>query len=619
MKNLFFSTLSEHIGFTLLHSLWQGMIGVILIILVSRLVSSKYSTLRYWLFVSVMLIVFVANLITLSNHILRSTGTIESNPVTSLAKTLGVGEFTYTSIGLSSVTSYWLSNVQHIVPYFVMLWWLGMLTLFIRLVINLWQVRLLSRAAHLPVSDTVMEIFKRVMSRLNITKIVQLGQSKQILVPSVIGYLKPIILLPIGLVNGLTNDQVEAILLHELSHIKRNDFLINIIQSVVEVIYFFNPFIWIISKAIRDEREHACDDTAISSGISASDYAQTLAGVFNYATKRQQLALSFTSKNKLTLKRIQRIMKNQSNNNNKLLASIVFVTAITLSMYYGAQSHAPGQDISEVLADRTVMAMALPSFSNLASPLPKLIKEKSMVEEYIQQDQVVVSDTTDPKALKKRTEEYERAMDGLKATKEWQEVEQLRKVMLKEQMSIMIELGPLMEDAMRLAEESMEVDIIEIQEIEEKLERISEHMAQVEISEELQVALELSTIEIEESMRHMQVQIAEIDFGEVEKVAQVMAKEAKMYAAEAAVMAIEAEKIAAEAKKQVEAVEDFFDELKPLLIEDGYIKSSDDLDQLKFKDDSVFVNGEKVKAKDAKKYIKIRDKYFAGDDNFSMN
>jgi hypothetical protein len=388
---------------------------------------------------------------------------------------------------------------------------------------------------------------------------------------------------------------------------------------VVEVIYFFNPFMWIISKAIRDEREHACDDMAISSGISASDYAQTLAGVFNYAVKRQQFALSFASKNKLTLKRIQRIMKNQSNNNNKLLASIIFVTAITLSMYYGAQSHAPGQDIAALLPDRTVMAMALPSFSELASPLPKLIKEKSIVEEFDQQEQVVVSDTTDPKELKKRAEEYERAMDGLKATKEWQEVENLREKMVEQQMSYMKDLAPLMEHALQMAEESMELQSMELLEMEEQLERMSEVMANIHIDKKLEMAMEVNTKAIEESMRHMQEQMEAIDFGEVEKVAQVMAEEAKVYAAEAAVMAREAEKMAAEAKKQVEAVEDFFDELKPLLIKDGYIKSADDLDQLKFKDGNVFVNGEKVKAKDAKKYIKIRNKYFAEDDDFIMN
>ena len=616
MKNLFFSSLSEHIGFTLLHSLWQAMIGVILIILISRLISSKYSTLRYWLFVSVMLIVFVANLITFSNQILMPTSNNESNYGSSLT---GVTEFTGTTIALSSITNYWSSNVQYIVPYFVMLWWLGIFTLFIRLTINLWQVRLLTRENHLPVSDSVLAIFEQVKLSLNINKIVRIVQSKQILVPSVIGHLKPVILLPIGLANGLSNDQVEAILLHELSHIKRNDFLVNIIQSVVEMIYFFNPFMWIISKAIRDEREHACDDTAISSGISAPVYAETLAGVFNYAIKRQQFAMSFASKNKLTLKRIRRIMKNQSNNNNKLLASIVFVTAITLSMYYGAQSHVLGPDNSDLLPDRAVMAMAVPTFNLLSGSVNNLVEEKPLIEAFAQPKQVVESDTTDPKELKKRAEEYDRAMDGLKATKEWQEVERLREEMMKEQTHYMKDLAPLMEDALRLAEEAMELKHVEMLEIEEQLAKVSEVMENLHMDEEMQRVYEMNSRVIEESMHQMQEQLEDMDIRKIEDMAQVYAEEAKIYAFEAQSMVAEAEKMAAEAKKQVEAVENFFDELKPLLIKDGYIKSSDNLDQLKFKDDNVFVNGDKVKAKDAKKYIKIRNKYFDEDDDFIMN
>jgi beta-lactamase regulating signal transducer with metallopeptidase domain len=616
MKDLFFSSLSEHIGFTLMHSLWQGIIGVVLIIMISRFVSAKYSTLRYWLFVSIMLMVLIANIFTFSNQILGSTLINGDNPVSLTETILVTTQLTNTN---SAVTDFWSTNIQQAMPYIVMFWWLGIMALFIKLAINLWQVRQLSRANHLPVSTEVIELFERIKARLKISKIIQLVQSKQVSVPSVIGHLTPIILLPIGLVNGLSNDQVEAILLHELSHIKRHDFLVNIIQSIVEVLYFFNPFMWVISKAIRDEREHACDDMAISLGISAPVYAQTLAGVFNYAINRQQFALSFASKNKLTLKRIQRIMKNQSNNNNKLMATMVFVIAITLSMYYSAQSNAPGQAITDMQPELAAMAMVAPTFSTRTSPVLNRVKENLAIDKLFQQERIIESDTIDPKYLKKHVEELDRAMDGLKATKEWQEVEQLHEKMVEEQMSYLEDLAPLMEDALRMSEESMELQSQELLEMEEQLERMSEVMVDIQIDKTLEMAMELNTEAIEESMRHLQEQMEEIDFEEMEKVAQVMAEEAKVYAAEAAVMAVEAEKIAAEAKKHVEAIEDFFDELKPLLIEDGYIKSSKDLDQLNFKDGEVFVNGEKVKAKDAKRYFKIHDKYFDNDDDFIMN
>ena len=209
MKDLFFSSLSEHIGFALLHSLWQGIIGVVLVVLISRLIGAKFAALRYWLFVSTLLLVLMANIFTFSNQILSSTISGESQPVISFTETLLTAA--QITIPKSTVTGFWSNNIQYAMPYIVMFWWLGIIVLFIRLAINLWKVRRLSRANHLPVSMEVLDLFERLKLRLKVNKIIQLVQSKQVLVPSVIGYLKPIILLPIGLVNGLSNEQVEAI------------------------------------------------------------------------------------------------------------------------------------------------------------------------------------------------------------------------------------------------------------------------------------------------------------------------------------------------------------------------------------------------------------------------
>jgi hypothetical protein len=312
-------------------------------------------------------------------------------------------------------------------------------------------------------------------------------------------------------------------------------------------------------------------------------------------------------------------MKNQSNNNNKLLASMLFVIAITLSMYYGAQSHAPGQDISDMAADRAVMAMVVPSFNIPSIPLLKDVEKELAFKKFTQSQQLVESDTIDPKELKKRAEAYDKAMEGLKATKEWQEVEKLREKMVEEQMSYMKELTPLMEDALRLAEESMALEQLDLIEIEEHLARVSEVMKDLQIDVEIERMLELNSKVLEETMQHMEIVMEEMNLAEIEDAVQFYKQEAKVIALEAKAMALDAEKIAAEAKKQVEAVEGFFNELKPELIKDGYIKSSEDLDQLKFKDGEVYVNGKKVKAKDAKKYNKIHDKYFDGDDDFIMN
>ena len=520
MKDLFFSSFSEQIGFTLLHSLWQGIIGVVLILGISRIINTKYSSLRYWLFVSVMLLVFTANLFTFSSYITNSQLAEEANPIISFTRTLAVSQL----LNLTTTGS-WSSNFQLAIPYLVMLWWLGILGLFIRMSINLWQVRRLSTTNHLPVSAGVMDLFKQLKIRLKINNLVRIVQSKQILVPCIIGHFKPIILLPIGLVSGLESSQVEAILLHELSHIKRHDYLVNIIQSMIEVLYFFNPFIWLISKAIRDEREHASDDKAISLGISAPEYAQTLASVYNYAINRQEFTMSFASRNKLTLKRIQRIMKTQTNNNNKLIVTMIFVIAISLSIYFGAQSQAPGP-VSDTLPNRTEVAMFAPVISLPSVPVLELIKEKPVFEK-IPPPPIVKLDTIKPKELKKRAEAYERAMEGLKATKEWQEVERLRVDMAMEKIHYLKELEPIMEKVLRMAEQNIEIDAIKRIAIEEHLAMVEEVMANVVIDLDIQEAMEINMKAIEESVRHMQLKMVAINIEEMKHWPKSMLKKLK--------------------------------------------------------------------------------------------
>ena len=92
-----------------------------------------------------------------------------------------------------------------------------------------------------------------------------------------IGWLRPVILLPISVMTGLDEDQLRAILAHELAHIRRYDYLVNILQSAIEVILFYHPAIWWLSHRIRAERENCCDDLAVACCGDTLLYARTLA------------------------------------------------------------------------------------------------------------------------------------------------------------------------------------------------------------------------------------------------------------------------------------------------------------------------------------------------------
>src|SRR6185295_5988417 len=100
--------------------------------------------------------------------------------------------------------------------------------------------------------------------------------------PTVVGWLRPVVLVPVGALAGLPADQVEALLLHELAHIRRHDYLVNILQSVAEALLFYHPAVWWVSGHIRTERELCCDDAAVSASGDALTYARALAQLESY-------------------------------------------------------------------------------------------------------------------------------------------------------------------------------------------------------------------------------------------------------------------------------------------------------------------------------------------------
>ncbi len=142
---------------------------------------------------------------------------------------------------------------------------------------------------------------------LGIKSKVQVWMSAHVDVPSVTGFLKPIILLPAAIINHLTVNQAEAILLHELAHIKRNDYLVNLVQAGIELLLFFNPFVALLGKATRKERENCCDDWVLNYRYNQFDYASALLVLEEQRTCKLSFAMAATDNKKNLLLRIKRL------------------------------------------------------------------------------------------------------------------------------------------------------------------------------------------------------------------------------------------------------------------------------------------------------------------------
>ncbi len=173
----------------------------------------------------------------------------------------------------------------------------------------------------------------KISELLNIKHKVGIYVSELVKSPLTIGFLKPLILIPIASINNLTTYQLEAVILHELAHIKRADYIINIIQSIIEITLFFNPFTQLLGKIIKRERENSCDDWVLQFQYDASTYAEALLRIA-YMQQTPAFAMNAGGNEKDLLWRVKRMLNQKEKTfqyRNRLLA-LLLITGLLSSV-----------------------------------------------------------------------------------------------------------------------------------------------------------------------------------------------------------------------------------------------------------------------------------------------
>ena len=186
------------------------------------------------------------------------------------------------------------------------MWVAGVSGLSLRLLGGWLHIHGLIRHHTRTVAGRGMEGLERLKGRMRIRGTVRLLESIQVQVPMAVGWLRPVILLPATALTGLPPDQIEAILAHELAHIGRYDYLVNLVQSMVETLLFYHPAAWWISGRIRVEREHCCDDRAVEICGDRVLYARALAALEERRGASWLLAVS--ARDGTLLERIRRLL-----------------------------------------------------------------------------------------------------------------------------------------------------------------------------------------------------------------------------------------------------------------------------------------------------------------------
>jgi beta-lactamase regulating signal transducer with metallopeptidase domain len=215
--------------------------------------------------------------------------------------------------------------------YLVVAWVVGMTLYSLKLLGGWIYVLRLRQGAH-KVSSRLHRRFTLLARGVNVKRVSFLA-SQVVQVPMIIGVFKPVLLLPVSMLSGLTTKQLEAILLHELAHLKRYDGLVNLAQSFIETLFFYHPLVWWLSRQIRAERENCCDDVVVSVTGDALLYANALVTLESIRVANAQLVLAANGGN--LLKRVQRLVTPQPNRN---AAARFIVLAVVVAMLLAACS-----------------------------------------------------------------------------------------------------------------------------------------------------------------------------------------------------------------------------------------------------------------------------------------
>jgi len=289
------------LGWALIHFLWQGALIAALSFLAQAALRKGSAQSRYTAACLAMLLMTLCPLATFSYLTNREKTALKPAPV----MITSVREASVTSamdlapavaiprpIQVETSPEEFAARIQRHLPWIVSGWLGAVCVLSLRLLLGYARVRQIKRRACESLGVYWTERLSDLSERLRVSRPVRLCQSALVTVPTVIGWLRPVILFPASALAGLPPAQLEAILAHELAHIQRHDYLVNLLQNLIETLLFYHPAVWWVSRHIDQERELCCDDLTVEVCGDRVNYARALAALEELRSTAPGLALA---------------------------------------------------------------------------------------------------------------------------------------------------------------------------------------------------------------------------------------------------------------------------------------------------------------------------------------
>lgn len=259
------------LAFSLLHFLWQGTALAALAYVAMALCRSAAA--RYATGVAALMLMLAAPISTF--FLLRSQE--QSSPLDQeIGSTLRFAPSAPATALLINDAATHRDTARSYSLWLVELWFAGVALLSLRSAGGILVVERLRRKDTAPITRDLLGLCLALQRRMGLTRTIRFCETLQLDAPAVAGWIRPVVLLPVSALTGLTGVQLEAVIAHELAHIRRHDAFVNLSQVAVETLLFYHPAVWWLGKRVREEREHCCDDAAVAVCGNAASYAHAL-------------------------------------------------------------------------------------------------------------------------------------------------------------------------------------------------------------------------------------------------------------------------------------------------------------------------------------------------------
>src|SRR5580700_5134872 len=259
------------LGWTLIHFLWQGALLAIVMAGALRWVAGADH--RYGVALATLVAMSLAPLVTFA-YLSSSQYAPEHSSVVAATGLLTALRSSPNLWKTGTVAGHPDWNSAEIVA---LAWLAGVFFFSLRAAGGWWMLRRLRQRCRELAPEPILSMCLALRERMGIRRVVHFCASTAVEAPAVLGWFRPIVLLPLASLSGLSLEQLEAVIAHELAHIQRLDAFVNLLQVAVETLLFYHPAVWWVNRVIRTEREHCCDDVAVEVRGDALDYARALA------------------------------------------------------------------------------------------------------------------------------------------------------------------------------------------------------------------------------------------------------------------------------------------------------------------------------------------------------